>query len=104
MKKDTEFYEVLLKGVIDYFYNNVIGENENSMMDGDEYDEWTEEELIDYIIQSILTEKDYLYVEDSCMVMEPKHVRFLGKEKITKMVIERVKSRHQKEGKWEWEK
>lgn len=94
---------MLLK-VIDKFYNDQIGWNENALLDGEEYKAWTEEELIEYITDSILSEKDYLEMENTWDVLEAKHIRFLSKERIRLIVTGVVIRRHAEEGKWEWEK
>ena len=41
-------------------------------------------------------------VTENGFVLEAKHVRFIGKQRINEIVDHRVKFRHKKEG-WEWE-
>lgn len=103
----TSFYktehERMLKSCIDKVYNDEIGGNENAMWDGNEYTAWTEENLINYIVEYFMTKK-YLELEDSWEVLEGKHIRFMGKQRVHEIVEHRVKYRHEKEGKWKWEK
>ena len=94
----------LLIGVVDYFYNEYIGGNENAYLDGEEYHPYTEEELIETIVDDIMNEPGYLNLEDSKYMVEAKHIRFLGKDMIKAIVTGRVVGRHLDEGKWEWEK
>ena len=96
--------ERLLKGVIDNLFNEYIGGNENAYMDGVEYHPYTEEELIDVIVNEILTCDTYLNIENSWEVLEPKHIRFIGKTRVKEIVEHRVNYRHIHEGKWEWER
>ena len=94
----------LLIGVVDYFYNEYIGGNENDYLDGKEYYPYTNEELIEAIVSEIMNEPGYLNIEDSKCMVEAKHLRFLGKDYINAIVTGRVYARHFDEGKWEWEK
>ena len=94
----------LLIGVIDYYYNEFIGCNENAYLDGEEYHPYTNEELIKTIVSEIMNEPGYLNIEDSKYMVEAKHIRFLGKDYINAIVTGRVYARHSDEGKWEWEK
>lgn len=105
--KKESFYKTLdekiLRGVIDKFYNDEIGGNENAMMDRGEYYAWKEGELIEYIAKVVLSSKEPLQIEDTWLCLEPKHVRFMGKARVHEIVEHRVKYRHRKEGPWEWE-
>lgn len=92
-----------LRGVIDYFYNEYIGCNENALLDGEEYIAWTEQQLIDEIVSDILNCKGFLNMENTCEMVEAKHFRFLGKENLYTLVQAVCSYRHQTEGKWEWE-
>ena len=106
-KKKESFYrtfeEKMLKRAIDKIYNDEIGGNENACMDGHEYYAWEEGELIDWIVTAILTAEEPLELEDSLMMLEPKHIRFIGTKRVTEIVDHRVKYRHTREGQWEWE-
>lgn len=95
-------HEVMLKKVVDFYYNNYIGGSENAKLDGDEYHAWTEPELIEKITEDILQETDSLQMEDTLMRMEAKHVRFMGKKRVHEIVEHRVQFRHLKYA-WEWE-
>lgn len=97
-------HEQKLLLAIDKIYNDQIGWNENAFYDGSDYTAWKEEDLIKYIIDSILSEPNYLELEDSWEVLEAKHVRFLGKKAVECITLGRVHSRHKSEGKWVWEK
>lgn len=97
-------HEAKLKLAIDKIYNDYIGGDENAMMDGEEYNAWTEETLIDQITKEILSETNYLDLEDTWEVLEAKHVRFMGEKRVREIVEHRVQVRHSKEGKWAWEK
>ncbi len=97
-------HEAKLKLAIDKIYNDYIGGDENAMMDGEEYIAWTEETLIDQITKAILSETNYLELEDTWEVLEAKHVRFMGEKRVREIVEHRVQVRHSKEGKWAWEK
>ena len=99
-----EFRMKQLLKVVDHEYNDYIGGDENAMMDGNEYHPWTLEELIDVITNNITESDDYLEMEDTCEVVEAKHFRFLGKERIKALVTGRCYARKQEDGKWMWEK
>lgn len=102
------FYKTMeekkLARCVDEEYNNIIGGNENARLDGSEYSEWTEEELVEHIVDIFMTTKGDLYLEDSWEVLEAKHIRFMGKARVREIVKHRVEYRHNKEGKWSWEK
>lgn len=103
----TSFYRTFeekeLAGVVDYFYNEFIGGSENAKMDGNEYTAWTEKELMETIKAMILKEKRFLRIENSNMLLEAKHVRFMGEKRVTEIVEHRVQFRHKKDGRWDWE-
>ena len=103
----TGFYktdeEKMLAKVIDRFYNDEIGCNENSYQDGYEYKAWEEPELIEYITAAILKEKNCLRLENSWMALEAKHIRFMGAARVGEIVTHRVQYRHKTEGAWLWE-
>ena len=105
--KKESFYktldEKLLRAVVDSFYNDEIGGNENAMLDGGDYFAWKEDDLIDYIAKAILSARVPLQIEDTLFCLEPKHVRFMGGSRVWEIVEHRVKYRHRKEGPWEWE-
>ena len=105
--KKESFYktheEKLLARAVDYMYNWAIGGNENDMLDGNEYHAWKEDELIYSIIDDILSCRTYLEIENSWEVLEAKHIRFMGKERVREIVTHRVQFRHTKEGNWLWE-
>ena len=95
MEKKQSFYksqhEKDLARVVDNFYNDAIGGNENSYMDGTVYHAYTEEELVAEIIKSILYSKESLRLEDTIWVLEPKHIRFMGKkESVKSLAIESI--------------
>ena len=96
--------EKLLKGAVDYMFNDEIGCNENAFLDGDDFHAWGEEELIDYIVWSTLVARSPLRIEESWMCLEPRHIRFIGGTRVREIVEHRVKYRHQTEGPWLWEK
>lgn len=93
----------LLK-VIDCLYNDYIGCNENSMLDGEEYHAFTLDELIETITNDIITCETYLPMEGTMEVVEAKHFRFIGKDDIKSIVTGRCFARKKSEGKWQWEK
>lgn len=95
--------EKMLAKVIDSFYNDEIGGNENAYLDGYEYKSWKEEDLVNYITDAILREPKYLQLENSWMVLEAKHVRFMGAARVGEIVAHRVGYRHRTEGSWMWE-
>ena len=97
-------HEKMLAICVDKEYNDMIGGNENALLDGEKYYAWTEEELIEYITGQFMTAKRYIELEDSWAVLEAKHIRFMGKKRVREIVEYRVKTRHEKEGKWEWER
>ena len=94
--------ESILAKVVDRIYNDEIGGRENHYMDTDEKLPITEEELIDMAVFEILKSTTVLWTEDGYGI-EPKHVRFIGKKRVTEIVEHRIKYRHQKEGKWMFE-
>ena len=90
--------ERLLKLAIDKIYNDYVGGEENHYLDYDErYFNFTEESLIDTITHELTREKRQLFL-DNGFVIEAKHIRFIGKERIKEIVDHRVKFRHNKEG------
>ena len=97
------FEEKLVKIAIDTMYNDYVGGEENHWLDHNErcFD-FTEEQLINIIVNRLLKEKRYIWL-DNGMVLEAKHIRFIGKARINELVDHRVKFRHNKEG-WCWEK
>lgn len=97
-------FEKLLNAVIDNIYNDQVGCDENAYLDGEPYHAWTESEIIDVIVHDILHSRTPLDLEGSLYCVEPKHIRFIGEERIRELVENRVKTRHQDEGAWEWEK
>ena len=97
-------HEMQLLRAIQKIYNDQIGWNENAYYDGSDYTAWKEENLIKYIVNEVLTEENYLELEDSWEVLEAKHIRFMGKEKVQELIDAYVKCRHLLEGKWVWEK
>lgn len=102
----NDFYkttdETILAGVVDRIYNDEIGGRENHYMDTNEKLPITEEELIHMAICDILKSKTILWTERGYGI-EPKHIRFIGKERVSEIVEHRIKYRHQKEGKWMFE-
>lgn len=94
--------ETILAGVVDRIYNDEIGGRENHYMDTDEKLPISEEELIDMAVSEILKSKTTLWTERGYGI-EPRHVRFIGKERVTEIVEHRIKYRHKKEGKWMFE-
>lgn len=107
MENKQSFYktleEKLVKLAIDKLYNDYVGGEENHWLDHNErYFNFTEEQLINDIAKEILTEKNYIWL-DNGFVLEAKHIRFIGKARINELVEHRVKFRHNKEG-WRWEK
>ena len=90
--------------VIDYFYNEYIGGNENAMQDGNDYYAWTLDELVNEITNEVTNEKAYLRMEGSLGIVEAKHFRFLGKENIRSIVLGRCTRRHNEDKGWLWEK
>ena len=101
---DVEFSLKQLNGIINHEYNDLIGGNENSYLDGEEFYPYTLEELVEDITNTILTSKEYLEIENSKMVVEQKHIRFLGKDFIRNLVYAICLQRKSEEGKWIWEK
>lgn len=98
--KTTE--ETILAGVVDRIYNDEIGGRENHYMDTNEKLPISEEELIQMAVSEILKSRTTLWTERGYGI-EPKHVRFIGKERVTEIVEHRIKYRHRKEGKWIFE-
>lgn len=97
------FEEKLLKLAVDKFYNDYVGGEENHWLDNNErYFNFTEDSLIKTIIDEILKEKNYIWL-DNGFALEAKHIRFIGKARVSEIVEHRVKFRHNKEG-WEWER
>ena len=94
--------EILLAQVVDSMYNDEIGGRENHYMDTGEKLPITEEELIRMVVCDILKSRTILWTEHGYGI-EPKHVRFIGKKRVTEIVEHRIKYRHQKEGKWMFE-
>lgn len=105
--KKESFYktadEKLLARAVDQLYNDEIGCNENSMMDGHEYYAWQENELIEWISSEIIKGDRWLELPDTLVELEPKHFRFMSAKRIREIVDHRVKYRHTREGQWEWE-
>lgn len=97
------FRTIQLIKVVDHEYNDRIGGNINSYLDGSEYHAYTLEELIEEITNYILTCDTYLEMENTKEVVEAKHIRFLGKEEIEAVVSMRCKMRKEQDRKWEWE-
>lgn len=95
--------EQMLALAVDKLYNDEIGGNENSMMDGNEYYAWKEDELVDSIYHEVMS-KPYLELGDSWDLLEAKHIHFIGKKRVREIVDHRIKYRHAKEGSWLWEK
>lgn len=102
----NDFYkttqEFILAGVVDRIYNDEIGGRENHFYDTGEMLPITEEELVNRIVNDILKTKVVLWTERG-YGLEPKHIRFMGKDRVTEIVKYRVSTRHKKEGRWEWE-
>ena len=94
--------ETILAGVVDRIYNDEIGGRENHYMDTNEKLPITEEELIRMAVCDILKSKTTLWTEKGYGI-EPKHGRFIGKERVTEIVEHRIKYRHRKESKWLFE-
>ena len=94
--------EILLAQVVDRMYNDEIGGRENHYMDTNEKLPITEEELIHMVVCDILKSRTILWTENGYGI-EPKHVRFIGKERVTEIVEHRIKYRHRKDGKWMFE-
>lgn len=95
--------ERLIKSAIDKLYNDYVGGEENHYLDtGERYYHFTEQSLIDTIVDELLKAKDYVELENSIYVLEAKHIHFIGKERLTELTKHRVQFRHRKEG-WEWE-
>lgn len=101
---DVEFSLKQLNGIINHEYNDLIGGNENSYLDGEEFYPYTLEELVEDITNTILTSKRCLEVENSKLLVEQKHIRFLGKDVIRNLVYAICFQRKSEEGKWIWEK
>lgn len=97
------FNERTIAKVVDTYYNDEIGGRENHYYDTDEMLPITEEDLIAYVVNSIMATKKVLYTEAGYGI-EAKHIRFMGKQRVTEIVTHRIQQRHQKEGKWIWEK
>ena len=96
------FEEKLVKGAVDKIYNDYVGGEENHWLDHQErYFNFNEEELIKIIIDELLKAEKYLWLENG-LALEAKHIRFIGKQRITEIVKHRVQFRHNKEG-WVWE-
>ena len=96
------FEERLIKSAVDYLYNEYVGGEENHWLDhGERYYNFDEKELCDLILERLLTEKHHLWLEDG-FAIESKHIRFVGKQRVSEIVNHRVEFRHNKEG-WEWE-
>ena len=96
------YEEKLLAKVVDRIYNDEIGGRENHYYDTDEMLPITEEELIQLATSKILKSKTILWTENGYGI-EPKHIRFIGKDRVVEIVTHRVKYRHQNEIKWIWE-
>ena len=105
MEQKQSFYktweEKLLRGAVDKYYNDYVGGAENHYLDEDEKPSFTEKELIEIISNRITKEEKYIWL-DNGLVLEAKHIRFIGKVRINEIVDHRVKFRHNKEG-WLWE-
>lgn len=106
MENKTSFYktfeEKLVKLAIDKFYNDYVGGEENHYLDtGERCFNFTEESLIETIETELLKAEKYIWL-DNGYVLEAKHIRFIGKQRIHELVSHRVSFRHNKEG-WEWE-
>ena len=92
-------HERLLKRAVDKLYNDYVGGEENHYLDYDErYFNFTEDSLIETITDELLKTKDYVRLENSVFVLEAKHIRFMGKQRVREIVEHRVKYRHEKEG------
>ena len=96
------FHEKLVAKIVDHHYNDEIGGRENHYLDTGEMLPITEEQLVAYIVRYITTCKTVLWTE-SGYGLEAKHIRFMGKERITEIVKHRVAVRHKKDGAWIWE-
>lgn len=94
--------EATLADVVDSIYNDEIGGRENHYLDTDEMLPISEEELINRASREILSTKTILWTERGFGI-EPKHIRFMGKERVIEIVEHRIKYRHKKDGKWIWE-
>ena len=109
MEKKTSFYktmdERILKDVVDCYYNNYVGWNENAMLDGSDYfnPNLNEEEVIKTIIDDIMTSKNEYLLGEHNMAIETKHIHFMGRQRVEEIVEHRVKFRHQQDGSWLWE-
>ena len=90
----------MLAKAVDKLYNDYVGGEENHWLDtgGERYFNFTEESLIETITNEILKTKDYIRLENSWWVLEAKHIRFMGKERVKEIVAHRVAYRHKKEG------
>ena len=83
---------------VDYIYNDYVGGEENHYLDHDErYFNFTEDTLIDTIYKELMSKEGFLFLENG-FVIEAKHIRFVGSQRLKEIVEHRVKYRHKKEG------
>ncbi len=102
-RNERDFREVLVSKFARDQYNNIIGGLENQFADEGKIDEQiTVESLADSIIADLMTSKRNIRLECG-ICLEPKHIRFLGKEKVSQIVRDRVNKLYQKDGCWAWE-
>ena len=104
----TNFYrtneEKMLAKVVDRFYEDEIECNENALQDGDSYTAWTEPDFINYVVEEVLKEQKYLRLSwANHIVLEAKHIRFMGAERVREIVTHRIQYLHNKDGQWMWE-
>ena len=101
MEKD--FREVLVGRYAKDQYNDIIGGLENQFADEGKIDEVvTVDSLAEGIIDELMRSKRHIRLECG-ICLEPKHIRFLGKEKVSQIVRDRVNKLYQKDGCWAWE-
>ena len=95
MKNDfyKSFHEIILKGIVDRQYNDRIGGIENHYYDTDELNPIRKSDLISEITSFILRTKSTLFTENG-YGLEPKHIRFMGKARVTEIVEHRVNYRY----------
>lgn len=90
------FQESVLAGVVDRFYNDVVGGIENHYYDTDELKPIRKEDLINQIVDDILSSKHTLLTEDGIGI-EQKHIRFMGSQRVREIVEHRVNFRYSRE-------